>query len=62
MKDTSRIITGILLILFGLALISMPLFASLNYSALVLGILALIFGVIIMANKKEDKIEEVRKK
>jgi membrane-bound ClpP family serine protease len=62
MKDTSRIITGVLLILFGIALSSVILFVKASYSALGLGILSLIFGVIILANKKEDKIEEVRKK
>lgn len=62
MKDTSRIITGILLILFGIALSSVIFFVRDNYSSLILGILSFIFGAIILVNKKEDKIEEVRKK
>jgi hypothetical protein len=61
MKDTSRIITGILLILAGISLGSVVLFAKGNYTSLVLGILSFIFGIIILINKKEDKIEEVRK-
>jgi len=62
MKDTSRIITGILLILFGIALSSVVLLVKENYSSLILGILSFIFGIIILINKKEDKIEEVKKK
>ncbi len=62
MKDTSRIITGILLILLGLGLGSVIFFVKDSYSNLIFGILSLIFGVIILVNKKEDKIEEVRKK
>jgi len=61
MKDTSRIITGVLLILGGIALSSIILFVKTNYSSLVLGIFSLILGIIILANKKEDKIEEVKK-
>ena len=62
MKDTSRIITGVLLILVGISLGSVSLFVKVNYSSLILGILSFIFGIIILINKKEDKIEEVKKK
>jgi membrane-bound ClpP family serine protease len=62
MKDTSRIITGISLILIGISLSSIVLFAKGNYSTLIFGILSFIFGIIILINKKEDKIEEVKKK
>lgn len=62
MKDTSRIITGILLILLGLGLGSVILFVKDSYSILIFGVLSLIFGIIILMNKKEDKIEEIRKK
>ena len=62
MKDTSRIITGILLILFGSGLCAVFLFISEDYSYLILGIILLIFGIIILVNKKEDKIEEIKKK
>lgn len=61
MRDTSRIITGIILILFGLGLIPVPLFTKGNYSPMILGIISFIFGIIILINKKEDKIEEVKK-
>jgi len=62
MKSTSRIITGLLLILAGIALGSVYLFVNEDYSSLILGIISLIFGVIILINKKEDKIEEIKKK
>jgi cadmium resistance protein CadD (predicted permease) len=61
MSDAPRIITGILLILIGIALSSIILFVKESYSYLLLGILALVIGVVILLNKKEDKIEEVKK-
>jgi hypothetical protein len=62
MKNTSRIITGILLILAGIALGYVYLFINQDYNSLILGSISLIFGVIILVNKKEDKIEEIKKK
>ena len=62
MKDIPRIITGILLILFGLALVFAILTGG-NYIALDgLSLISLILGVIILSNKKENKIEAIRKK
>lgn len=62
MKDASRINTGILLFLSGIALSSVPLFVKGSYYTLIFGIILLIFGIIILINKKEDKIEEIKKK
>jgi inner membrane protein involved in colicin E2 resistance len=62
MKDLPRIITGILLILIGLSLVWVILndgnYVTLDGATLIL----LILGVIILLNKKENKIEGIRKK
>ncbi|HTY43788.1 MAG TPA: YbjQ family protein [Patescibacteria group bacterium] len=61
MKDIPKIVTGILLILFGIVVISSTLLLKENYSSLIIGILSLIFGVIILLNKKENKIKSLEK-
>ena len=61
MKDIPGIITGILLILLGLALVFDILLTG-NYILSGLGAISLIVGIVILLNKKENKIEEIRKK
>jgi hypothetical protein len=62
MGDIPRIITGIFLSLLGIILGSTFLFVKEGYFYLILGIPSLIIGIIILFNKKENKIEEIRKK
>lgn len=61
MKDIPRIITGILLILLGLGLIFVIL-SSGNYTLLsALSLVFIIIGIVILSNKKENKIEEIKR-
>jgi membrane-bound ClpP family serine protease len=63
MKDIPRIITGVLLILLGLGLVFTILLGGDNYIVLSgLSLISLIIGIVILSNKKENKIEEIRKK
>ena len=56
MNKTSRTITGIAIILLSLVLIIVSLFTT--FFLLIYGVLALIVGLFILFNKKEDEIEE----
>jgi membrane-bound ClpP family serine protease len=62
MKDIPRIITGILLILIGLGLVIAILSGGDYISLGGLSAISLIIGITILLNKKENKIEEIRKK
>jgi uncharacterized membrane protein HdeD (DUF308 family) len=61
MNDIPRIITGAVLVLIGIGLCSLPLFTE-QWFSLISGIPILIVGIVILLNKHENKIEEVRKK
>ncbi|MFZ1970568.1 MAG: hypothetical protein WAU65_00050 [Candidatus Nanoarchaeia archaeon] len=61
MKDIPRIITGILLILSGLGLVIVILSDG-NYVLSGASLILLIIGIVILSNKKENKIEEVKKR
>jgi len=54
---TSRTITGIVIIIVGLVLIGL---GFLTWMTLIYGIPILIIGLIILFNKKEDVIEEIK--
>lgn len=58
MKSLSRIITGILLALAGIGLVLFSILTQANYYSVVLGSFFLLFGIIILLNKHEDKIEK----
>ena len=60
MNTTSRIITGIALIVLGAALIIISFWA--HYITLIYGIPLFIIGFFIMFNKKEDEIEKIKMK
>lgn len=62
MGDIPRIITGILLIFIGLSLILVALSTSDYLFISGISAISLILGVIILLNKRENKIEEIRKK
>lgn len=59
MKNLSRIITGIILVLFGAGFVALMFILNSvgKYSYFVLGIISFIFGMIILFNKKEDRID-----
>ena len=61
MRDLPRIITGIIMVLFGTILILLPLFFTAPGLILTLiwGIPLFIFGIVILLNKKEKEIEPV---
>jgi len=69
MSSLSRIITGITMIVLGLALVLVWAFNSFKEGAVVsifdglvlYGIPILIIGSIILFNKKEDEIEQIKK-
>ena len=61
MADIPRIITGIFLVLLGFFLSLLPLFTN-QWVSLISGIPILIIGIVILFNKRENKIEEVRKR
>lgn len=58
----SRFITGGAMSLIGLGLILIPLFSSsnLNFVFLFYGIPVLIMGIVILFNKKEDVVEQIK--
>lgn len=58
MNIMSRTITGIVLILVGVALNLIPLFVEDTQFTLIYGSPLLIIGIFILFNKKEDIIEE----
>lgn len=62
MIDLPRIITGLCFLLLGFFLIFSSVLSSISYWVLFFGIIILIIGIVILLNKKENKIEEVRKK
>ena len=59
---TSRTITGGAMILIGLVLIALSLFIPVASISLIYGIPILIIGAIIFFNKKEDKIEQIKRR
>jgi len=59
MNLVSRTITGGAMIVLGLVLIGLAFFSALFI--LIYGIPILIIGVFIFLNKKEDKIEQIKK-
>jgi membrane-bound ClpP family serine protease len=61
--DTSRILVGMLLTLIGLILVITSVFTSwiARLVLLMYGIPALILGIFILFNKKEDEIEQIKK-
>ena len=58
MNTLSRTITGIIIIIAGLVLVGVSFFTS--FFILIYGLPVLIIGIIILLNKKEDKIEEIK--
>jgi glucose uptake protein GlcU len=63
MNDIPRIITGILLILGSLGIVLFLLFYQTNVFTLAgTALVILILGIYILQNKKENKIEEIKKK
>jgi len=60
MNFLSRTITGIVMIIAGLALIGFSFFSSLAF--LIYGIIILIIGGFILLNKTEDKIEKIKRR
>jgi len=60
MNTLSRTITGIIGCIAGIFLIIMSFFES--YFLLLYGIPVLLIGVFILFNKKEDTIEQIKKK
>ncbi len=59
MNFVSRTVTGIILIVFGIALIIMSFWS--HFITLIYGIPILILGIFILFNKNEDKIEQIVK-
>ena len=60
--NLSRLITGIAMVVGGLFLIILSFFIKeVPWVALIYGIPILIIGVFILLNKKEDKIEQIKK-
>lgn len=63
--NTGQLISGIVLSGFGVALVFVAIFSGFkggNFVALIYGLPALVIGLIILFNTKEDKIEQVRKR
>ncbi len=60
--SVSQLITGIIMVIIGLILNSLPLVFSSKFSFVswIYGIPLLILGVVILFNNKEDKIEEIK--
>ena len=56
MMSISRLIVGLLFILFGIALIILSFFT--HWLMLIYGIPLLIIGIVLLLNKNEDKIEQ----
>jgi membrane-bound ClpP family serine protease len=59
MNLISRTITGIMLIMPGIALIVWGIF---NKSTWIHGIILLVLGIFILLNNKEDMIEKIKKR
>jgi len=60
MNIFSRTITGAAIIIFGLFLVAISFFTSFVF--LIYGVVILIVGVIILLNKKEDEIEQIKRR
>lgn len=60
MNTVSRTITGMVLIVLGLVLVSISFL--LKFVTLIYGVPLLIIGLFILLNKKEDTIEEIKSK
>lgn len=60
MNIISRTITGFILIILGIGLIILSFFES--FFILIYGISSFIVGIVILLNKKEDDIEEIKLK
>jgi len=61
MNKLSRTITGLVMIIFGIILIGVPLFAGEEgFVAWFWGIPILIIGFFILFNKTEDSIEKIK--
>lgn len=60
----SRTIVGAFMILIGIILLLVPLFAHADplFVTWIYGIPLLILGIFILLNNKEDKIEQIRRK
>lgn len=58
MNKTSRTITGITMILLGLVLTVVAFFEA--FFILIYGVPLLIVGIVILLNKKEDEIEQIK--
>ena len=57
---TSRTITGVIMIILGLGLITPAFFRF--YPTLIYGIPILLIGIYVLFNKKEDKIEQIKRR
>jgi membrane-bound ClpP family serine protease len=62
MKHLGRLITGIVISIIGFILVLIPFFNLKLFFIWIYGIPIFIIGLIILFNKKEDKIEQIRKK
>jgi uncharacterized membrane protein HdeD (DUF308 family) len=58
MNTTSRTITGTIMIIFGVCLLVVPLFAGVGgFVAWFYGVPLFVIGIFLLLNKKEDNIE-----
>jgi membrane-bound ClpP family serine protease len=63
MNIISRTITGTIMVLFGIFLLALPIFTEMPWFASgIYGIIILILGIVILINKKEDIIEQIKHK
>jgi len=62
--NISRLITGVIMIIvgFGLIITNFLLKKNVGFVILIYGIPILIIGIVILLNKKEDKIEQIKSK
>ncbi len=59
MNLMSRTITGIIMIAVGLIVVGISFIMS--FAILIYGLPILVIGIVILLNKEEDKIEQIRK-
>ena len=59
--NNSQLITGIILIIIGWVLVITSFFTKPFFVPLIYGIPILIIGLFILFNKKEDRIEKIKK-
>jgi membrane-bound ClpP family serine protease len=63
MNLISRTITGMIMVIGGLILIILPLFLGLKvFVTWIYGIPIFVIGIFILFNKKEDEIEQVKRR